>query len=101
MFQKVNHLLGHFCRATGYDPTGRVTDNLEELAEMMDTGASNWEIHRMIDVFAGNMAADPGAEFQSFSEKFWMNSQDKDGSLRTLIELTHHFTPQQTINPRS
>lgn len=92
LFQRVNQLLSHFCTATGYDPSGMVTDHLEELADMLRDGATQWEIHRMIDTFSENVPAEPGAEFRSFKNEFWMNRPNP--TLRGLIELTsNEFTP--------
>ena len=70
-FDQVNHLLRHFCRATGADPSGSVTDYMENLNDMLQSGASNWEIHRMIDAFAENMPLEAGTEFDKFKSEFW------------------------------
>jgi hypothetical protein len=70
-FDQVKHLLGHFCRSTGADPSGSVTDQMEDLYEMLQSGATNWELHRMIELFAGNMPAEPGTEFEKFKQEFW------------------------------
>ena len=70
-FDRVINLLGHFSRATGADPSGSVTDHLEDLYRMLQAGASHWEIHRMIDQFAGDMPREPGKEFEKFKAEFW------------------------------
>jgi hypothetical protein len=70
-FIKANHLLGHFCRATGYDPTGSVTHHLGELIDLLKSGATAFEIHRMIDTFAGNLPGESGALFDDFINEFW------------------------------
>ncbi len=67
---KAKHLLGHFCRATGYDPSGSVTVHLTELFELLQSGTKAWDVHRAIDTYSENISVDPENQFNDFMQQF-------------------------------
>lgn len=69
-FNQVNHLLGHFCRATGYDPIRSITGHLSELFELLQSGTKALDVHQAIDTYADNLTGDPGDRFDDFMLQF-------------------------------
>lgn len=90
-FEKVNYLLGHFCRQTGFNPTGLVTNCATEFYSMLQTGTTCWELHRMIDTYSCNQPGKPAALFEDFYNEFWHGDQQAGpgpwGNVRSLVEL--------------
>lgn len=65
-FDQANYLLGHFCRATGYDPSGSVTEHLTQLMNLIESGCNAHELHQAIDTYADNLPANPRSKFNDF-----------------------------------